>query len=104
FSERYIEEPVNKVTPVTPVKTTEVVTNGPSVSPSQTISGGPLGVQMTGAATIKNISVSEEVEKIRQAKQKGYTGDICQSCGSLTMVRNGTCLKCVTCGETSGCS
>lgn len=44
------------------------------------------------------------MEKIREAKLKGYTGDICTSCGSVTMVRNGTCLKCITCGETSGCS
>ncbi len=43
-------------------------------------------------------------EMIKEARMKGYTGDICQSCGSLTMVRNGTCLKCTTCGETSGCS
>ncbi len=41
---------------------------------------------------------------VREAKQKGYTGDICSSCGQMTMVRNGTCLKCVTCGETTGCS
>jgi ribonucleoside-diphosphate reductase alpha chain len=46
----------------------------------------------------------EHVERIKEAKIKGYTGDICQSCGSLTMVRNGTCLKCTTCGDTSGCS
>lgn len=38
------------------------------------------------------------------ARLQGYTGDICESCGSMTMVRNGTCLKCVTCGGTSGCS
>lgn len=44
------------------------------------------------------------VEKIKEAKLKGYTGDICSSCGSVTMVRNGTCLKCITCGDTSGCS
>ena len=44
------------------------------------------------------------IEKIKEAKMKGYTGDICTSCGSVTMVRNGTCLKCITCGETSGCS
>jgi ribonucleoside-diphosphate reductase alpha chain len=43
-------------------------------------------------------------EKIREARMKGYTGDICQECGSATMVRSGTCLKCVTCGATSGCS
>ena len=44
------------------------------------------------------------MEKIKEAKLKGYTGDICSSCGSVTMVRNGTCLKCITCGDTSGCS
>jgi ribonucleoside-diphosphate reductase alpha chain len=38
------------------------------------------------------------------ARMKGYEGDPCESCGNLTMVRNGTCLKCDTCGETSGCS
>ena len=42
--------------------------------------------------------------KIKEAREKGYTGDVCVECGSLTMVRNGTCLKCMTCGSTSGCS
>jgi ribonucleoside-diphosphate reductase alpha chain len=39
-----------------------------------------------------------------QAKLQGYQGDACGECGNFTMVRNGTCLKCVTCGSTSGCS
>lgn len=39
-----------------------------------------------------------------QAKLKGYQGDACGDCGNFTMVRNGTCLKCMTCGATSGCS
>ncbi len=43
-------------------------------------------------------------EKIRIARLKGYEGDPCTNCGSFTMVRNGVCLKCDTCGETSGCS
>ena len=38
------------------------------------------------------------------AKLKGYEGDPCTDCGQLTLVRNGTCLKCQTCGATSGCS
>ena len=38
------------------------------------------------------------------ARQQGFTGDPCPSCGHLTMVRNGTCAKCTTCGGTSGCS
>ncbi len=42
--------------------------------------------------------------KFERARQMGYTGDACGDCGSMTMVRNGTCLKCNTCGATSGCS
>jgi ribonucleoside-diphosphate reductase alpha chain len=38
------------------------------------------------------------------AKQSGYTGDTCGNCSSFQMVRNGTCLKCESCGETTGCS
>jgi ribonucleoside-diphosphate reductase alpha chain len=41
---------------------------------------------------------------IAEARLKGYEGDPCPECGQFTMVRNGTCLKCVTCGGTSGCS
>ncbi|MHC5307218.1 vitamin B12-dependent ribonucleotide reductase [Bartonella sp. LJL80] len=39
-----------------------------------------------------------------QAMMQGYTGDMCSECQNFTMVRNGTCLKCDTCGSTSGCS
>jgi len=46
-------------------------------------------------------SVSEQV---RVARLQGYEGDACTTCGSFTMVRNGSCLKCVSCGATSGCS
>ena len=45
-----------------------------------------------------------EVIKIVQARIKGYEGDPCSSCGSFTLVRNGTCMKCDTCGGTTGCS
>lgn len=41
---------------------------------------------------------------VDRAKQLGYTGDSCSDCGNMTLVRNGTCLKCNTCGATSGCS
>jgi len=43
-------------------------------------------------------------QQIRTARLKGYEGDMCSECGQFTMVRNGTCLKCDTCGATSGCS
>jgi ribonucleoside-diphosphate reductase alpha chain len=39
-----------------------------------------------------------------EARLKGFEGDSCGSCGNFTLVRNGTCMKCNTCGSTSGCS
>jgi ribonucleoside-diphosphate reductase alpha chain len=56
------------------------------------VSGG------SGAADVKVLSASE------MARLKGYEGDPCGDCGQFTMVRNGTCLKCITCGTTTGCS
>lgn len=45
-----------------------------------------------------------EIQNAKDARVKGYEGDPCPECKQFTMVRNGTCLKCVTCGATSGCS
>ena len=42
--------------------------------------------------------------KISEARVKGYEGESCNNCNNFTLVRNGTCMKCDTCGETSGCS
>jgi ribonucleoside-diphosphate reductase alpha chain len=39
-----------------------------------------------------------------EAKMKGYVGEACPECLNFTLVRNGTCLKCDTCGSTTGCS
>jgi ribonucleoside-diphosphate reductase alpha chain len=58
----------------------------------------------TSAQTTSKPSNGEIGEKIRQARLKGYEGDPCTNCSAFTMVRNGVCLKCDTCGETSGCS
>jgi ribonucleoside-diphosphate reductase alpha chain len=52
----------------------------------------------SGAAESAMLSASE------MARLKGYEGDPCGDCGQFTMVRNGTCLKCITCGTTTGCS
>lgn len=32
----------------------------------------------------------------------GFSGDVCSSCGSASLVRTGTCLTCQSCGSTSG--
>ncbi len=42
--------------------------------------------------------------KAAEARMLGYEGDPCPSCGHMTLVRNGTCMKCDTCGSTTGCS
>ena len=47
---------------------------------------------------------SSEHSEAEVARMKGYVGDACPECGHMTLVRNGTCLKCVTCGSTTGCS
>ncbi len=60
----------------------------------------PKEKQPVGFAQVNNSMTS----KVRRAIEAGYTGDICTECQSMTMVRNGTCLKCMTCGSTSGCS
>src|SRR6266446_6298536 len=70
-----------------------------AIVPMRGGSGGvaPVPVAPPGAA-MKSLSASE------MARLKGYEGDPCGECGQFTMVRNGTCLKCITCGTTTGCS
>lgn len=48
--------------------------------------------------------VNDLKSKIIQAKMQGYEGDACDTCGSFTLVRNGSCMKCISCGNTTGCS
>ncbi len=63
--------------------------------------GGDTSIQGVGTLVLthKKLKNGSEV-----AKLKGYEGDPCGECGQLTLVRNGTCLKCISCGATSGCS
>jgi len=50
----------------------------------------------------KNINPADVASQ--QARFRGYTGDACPECGHFTLIRNGTCQKCDTCGTTTGCS
>ncbi|WP_085905310.1 vitamin B12-dependent ribonucleotide reductase [Kiloniella majae] len=58
----------------------------------------------TVVETTTTKSANPRMEKVREARMKGYEGDSCPECGNFTLVRNGTCLKCDTCGGTTGCS
>ncbi|MFN4208530.1 MAG: vitamin B12-dependent ribonucleotide reductase, partial [Agrobacterium albertimagni] len=51
-------------------------------------------------ADAKQLEATRRMRSIAQ----GYTGNMCSECQNFTMVRNGTCEKCDTCGATSGCS
>jgi ribonucleoside-diphosphate reductase alpha chain len=65
------------------------MTNGPAVASAHIAQAAVVGVAHGAAFT---------------AKLKGFEGDACPECGNFTMVRNGTCLKCTTCGGTTECS
>jgi ribonucleoside-diphosphate reductase alpha chain len=76
------------------------------------------GGQTNLALDNSNLNVEAQVETIarvpdeevvaadarNKARMQGYEGDPCGDCGNYTLVRNGTCMKCNTCGATSGCS
>ena len=51
-----------------------------------------------------SMTQSTPMDARAKAKMQGYEGDPCGECGNYTLVRNGTCMKCNTCGSTSGCS
>ncbi|HJW40790.1 MAG TPA: vitamin B12-dependent ribonucleotide reductase [Rhizomicrobium sp.] len=67
-----------------------------------------LGISLTqrAAAAIDKAGKARELaaKRAAEARMKGYEGDACGGCGNFTLVRNGTCMKCNTCGSTSGCS
>jgi ribonucleoside-diphosphate reductase alpha chain len=50
------------------------------------------------------LAMLSKSEQIAQARVQGYEGEACNECQNFTLVRNGTCMKCNTCGSTSGCS
>jgi ribonucleoside-diphosphate reductase alpha chain len=60
-------------------------------------------LQWSKAGAARDASPSK-AERRAEAKAKGYEGEMCGECGNFTLVRNGTCMKCDTCGSTTGCS
>ena len=60
-------------------------------------------VLVSGSAALAE-TLDPHAELARAARLQGYEGNSCGDCGNFTLVRNGTCLKCMTCGSTTGCS
>ena len=69
---------------------------------SATSVGGSAGTTAAGASG--SHAADREAEEVRKARMKGYEGDPCPTCGHFTLIRNGACMKCMTCGSTTGCS
>jgi ribonucleoside-diphosphate reductase alpha chain len=61
-------------------------------------------LELLNHADARNHAKYAAAEKRAEARAKGYEGEACGECGNFTLVRNGTCLKCDTCGSTTGCS
>jgi ribonucleoside-diphosphate reductase alpha chain len=85
-------------------------------SPGLTVGANALKSELSPASAPAEEKVGEaEMSKLAfaapsvadrraEAKMKGYVGEACPECANFTLVRNGTCLKCDTCGSTTGCS
>ncbi len=64
----------------------------------------PVGEIVSSIGATLAVARAVQLKRAAEARMKGYEGDACGSCGNFTLVRNGTCMKCDTCGSTSGCS
>jgi ribonucleoside-diphosphate reductase alpha chain len=90
-------QPVDAIrtTPPAPVKP---AIPAPTPQPVAVLAGA------VAAGAVQRGTAQPVAERAREALAKGYSGDACGTCGQFTLVRNGTCLKCDSCGSTSGCS
>ena len=99
---------VHYLPPTTPVPKAAVSTPkaGPASVPAMAVrTPEPVGaVAVKPAASAGPAKGQIVAAKAREAIAKGYSGDACGQCGQFALVRNGTCLKCDSCGTTSGCS
>ncbi|NDW44107.1 vitamin B12-dependent ribonucleotide reductase [Ruegeria sp. PrR005] len=85
-----------------------VVLNGGAVNGADPLAALQTLVPETGSASVTVTSLTTGtvtgMDARTKARMQGYEGEACGECGNYTLVRNGTCMKCNTCGSTSGCS
>jgi ribonucleoside-diphosphate reductase alpha chain len=88
-----------------PVRT-ERVESRASVETTQLAAGAEhVGTVPLGKPSAQTVGAGRTVADRRaEAKVRGYEGESCGECGNFTLLRNGTCMKCDTCGGTTGCS
>ena len=78
-----------------------VLQGGASVAGALGLDGSLSGIALRSDLQIATV---DRARCAHQGRMQGYEGDPCGECGNYTLVRNGTCMKCNTCGGTSGCS
>ncbi|MEJ6398735.1 vitamin B12-dependent ribonucleotide reductase [Yoonia sp. 208BN28-4] len=78
--------------------------DGDTVAALQTLVPDVAVGQSVEATLTSTTTVATGMDARVKAKMQGYEGEACGECGNYTLVRNGTCMKCNTCGGTSGCS
>ncbi|HET6374404.1 MAG TPA: LAGLIDADG family homing endonuclease [Candidatus Polarisedimenticolia bacterium] len=115
----FVKQPAQEAASSTPASTDLPLVPPPAMGMTAVVAAGAMGTAgalptpalVLPPARARAAAVSlglpagiAEREMVRQARIKGYEGDPCTECGQFTMVRNGTCLKCLSCGATSGCS
>jgi ribonucleoside-diphosphate reductase alpha chain len=81
-----------------------VVFQGGAATAFQTNSDAAAFTAVVAESTTALTTGTVSMDARTKAKMQGYEGDPCGECGNYTLVRNGTCMKCNTCGGTSGCS
>ncbi|MCB1200147.1 MAG: vitamin B12-dependent ribonucleotide reductase [Leptospiraceae bacterium] len=88
--------------------TSEVVKeDSEAIATSSANPGKPENNRSTVAKSAKPARATatlQMIDRAAEAKVKGYTSEACPECSSYTLARNGSCLKCDTCGATTGCS
>ena len=82
----------------------QIDTSPPAIHSRHGDGGSSAGTALAVSDSPETAVLDERLAQVRLARLKGYEGDPCPSCANFTLVRSGTCLKCDTCGSTTGCS
>jgi len=75
-----------------------------ALSPTEKLEAEQWSRAGTAQAVAAAPATLSKAERRAEARARGYEGDMCSECSNFTLVRNGTCMKCDTCGATTGCS
>ena len=80
----------------------QIDTSPPAIHSRHGDGGSSAGTALAVSDSPETAVLDERLAQVRLARLKGYEGDPCPSCANFTLVRSGTCLKCDTCGSTTG--